>query len=160
MSKKILLVFTVLTLLSVMVVACGGRNDTSNSTTGSNTSSANSSGYDSTNSSGYGSTKNAAAATTGSNEVHLSTTSFAQPSITIAKGSKLTIIDDTSVVHQIENGSWVNDTPKPLKENNAPTVSVMFKGNDTQTVGPFAVAGTYHLFCTIHDNMNLTVIVK
>ena len=160
MSKKIMLVFMILTLLSIMVVACSGRDDTSNSTNTNNTSSANSSGYDSSNSSGYGSKGNAAAAPTGSNEVHLSTTTFAQPSITIAKGSKLTIIDDSSVVHQIQNGSWVNDTPKPLKENNAPTVNVMFKGNDTQTVGPFAVAGTYHLFCTIHDNMNLTVIVK
>lgn len=156
MGKKIVFIVMLFALLSVLFVACSGRDDTGANTGSANTNS--SSGYDSSNTSGN--TGNAAAATTGSNEIHLSDTNFAQPSITIAKGSKLTMVDDSSIVHQIQNGSWVNDSPKPLKESNAPTVNVSFKGNDTQTVGPFPVAGTYHLFCTIHDNMNLTVIVK
>jgi plastocyanin len=154
MGKKIVFIFMLFALLSVLFVACSGRDDTSANTGSTNSSS----GYSSSNT--YGNTGNATAATTGSNEIHLTDTNFAQPSITIAKGSKLTMIDDSSIVHEIKNGSWANDQPKPLKESSAPTVNVSFKGNDTQTVGPFPVAGTYHLFCTIHDNMNLTVIVK
>lgn len=158
MGKKIVLIFMLFALLSVLFVACSGRDDTSNNANTSNSNTSSSSSYDNSNT--YGSTGKAAAATTGSYEIHLSATNFAQPSITIAKGSKLTMIDDSSIVHQIQNGSWVNDLPRPQKESNAPTVNVAFKGNDTQTIGPFPVAGTYHLFCTIHDNMNLTVIVK
>lgn len=32
--------------------------------------------------------------------------------------------------------------------------------NDSAAIGPFNTAGTYHLYCTIHQNMNLTVIVQ
>jgi len=47
-----------------------------------------------------------------------------------------------------------------MKETNAPSVNVQLNGNDQQTIGPFAAAGTYHLYCTIHPGMNLTVIVQ
>ena len=30
----------------------------------------------------------------------------------------------------------------------------------SMTVGPFNTAGTYHLYCSVHVNMNLTVIVQ
>jgi plastocyanin len=32
--------------------------------------------------------------------------------------------------------------------------------NNTATVGPFTTAGTYHIFCTIHPGMSLTIIVQ
>ncbi|MFL5589441.1 MAG: hypothetical protein ACJ8DI_17580 [Ktedonobacteraceae bacterium] len=96
----------------------------------------------------------------GSNDVHLGASNFVQSSVTLSKGSSLNLIDDTSVVHIIQNGSWVNGTPRPTTEPGAPTVHQQFNGNDSHTVGPFNTAGTYHLYCTIHQNMNLTVIVQ
>ena len=96
----------------------------------------------------------------GSNDVHLGASNFVQSSVTLSKGSSLNMIDDTGSVHIIQNGSWVNGTPRPAKEPGAPTVHVQFNGNDSHTVGPFNTAGTYHLYCTIHTNMNLTVIVQ
>jgi len=96
----------------------------------------------------------------GTNDVHLGTSNFVQSSVTISKGSSLNLIDDTSVVHIIQNGSWVNGTPRPTAEPGAPTVNQQFNGNDNHMVGPFNTAGTYHLYCTIHQNMNLTVIVQ
>ena len=96
----------------------------------------------------------------GTNDVHLGTSNFVQSSVTISKGSSLNLIDDTSVVHIIQNGSWVNGTPRPTTEPGAPTVNQQFNGNDSHMVGPFNTAGTYHLYCTIHQNMNLTVIVQ
>lgn len=86
-------------------------------------------------------------------------TNFEQPSVTLSKGSMLTLVDTQSVIHIIQNGSWVNGTAKPAKETGAPTVNQQFSGNDTHQVGPFNTAGTYHLYCTIHQGMNLTVIV-
>ena len=96
----------------------------------------------------------------GSNGIHMGESNFVQSSVTISKGSSLNLINDTSVVHIIQNGSWVNGTPRPKTEPGAPTVSQEFDGNDSHMIGPFNTAGTYHLYCTVHEGMNLTVIVR
>jgi hypothetical protein len=95
-----------------------------------------------------------------STEVHMGTQTFVQPSITIRKGSSLTLVDDVAVPHFIANGTWDNNTARQLKETTAPLVSVQLKGNDQQVIGPCAAAGTFHLYCSIHPGMNLTVIVQ
>ena len=90
----------------------------------------------------------------------MSSQTFVQSSMTISKGSSLTLVDDVAVPHFIANGTWDNNTARPLKETTAPSVSVQLKGNDQQVIGPFTTAGTYHLYCSIHPGMNLTVIVQ
>lgn len=129
MLKKLFAGVLLLSLLAVLIAACGG-------------------------SSGSPSTSNEP------NTVHLTDSNFAQSSITLTKGSSLTLIDDAAVPHIILNGTWDNGTPKLVIENGAPTVNASFNGNDTHMVGPFNTAGTFHLYCTIHSNMNLTVIVQ
>ena len=94
------------------------------------------------------------------NEVHMSYQTFVQSSVTISKGSSITLVNDVAVPHHIANGTWDNKNAKPVKETNAPAVNVQLNGNDQQVIGPFAMAGTYHLFCTVHQGMNLTVIVQ
>jgi plastocyanin len=70
-------------------------------------------------------------------------------------------VADTLVAHTISNGTWDNGTPKPTKEPGAPLVdNVSVGGNSSATIGPFASAGTFKLYCTIHPGMNLTVIVQ
>jgi plastocyanin len=93
--------------------------------------------------------------------VHMGDNDFVQHSITIKKGDTITLIDDTSATHIINNGKWdSNGNAEPLNEHGAPTVELQFQGNDTQQVGPFNATGTFQLYCTIHTNMNLTVIVQ
>jgi plastocyanin len=93
--------------------------------------------------------------------VHMNDDQFVPQVITIKKGDKLTLVDDVPVIHVIQNGRWdSNGTQRPGIESGAPTVQIQFNGNDQQTVGPFNTAGTFHLYCTIHNDMNLTVIVK
>jgi plastocyanin len=87
-------------------------------------------------------------------------TTFLVTSISIPKGSKLTLVDDVAVPHSIKNGSWVNGNQQLKQEAGAPTVSVNFNGSDTHDIGPFTTAGTFHVFCTIHADMNLTITVK
>ena len=100
------------------------------------------------------------ATTSGEPTVHLGTGSFLQPSVTVPKGSKLLLVDDGSFTHIIANGSWVNGAPQPQRESGAPIVNnVQVSGGSTE-IGPFATAGTYHLYCAIHQGMNLTVIVQ
>ena len=134
--KKLIMAFLFLGLVSILFVACGGG---SSSSTGSSSGGSSSS----------------------ANTVHMTSDNFAQPSITISKGSSITLVDDTSVVHIISNGSWVNGSPQPKAESGAPTVSALqFNGNDSHSIGPFNTAGTYHYYCTVHQNMNLTVVVQ
>jgi plastocyanin len=98
----------------------------------------------------------------GDTAVHMGETTFLQPSVTISKGSSLNLIDDVPVLHIIGNGSWVNNVAKPAIEPGAPTVNnvQISSAGQSITVGPFNTAGTYHLYCSVHLNMNLTVIVQ
>jgi len=100
-----------------------------------------------------------AGATTGPT-VHMGATDFLQHSVTIHKGDKLTLIDDASSEHIITNGNWINGAAHPAKESGAPTANQQSNGNDSATIGPFNTAGIFHLYCTIHQNMNLTVTVQ
>jgi plastocyanin len=94
--------------------------------------------------------------------VHMGPTTFLQPSITISKGSSLNLIDDVPVLHIIGNGSWVNNATKPAIEAGAPVVNNVQISTAGQSIviGPFNTAGTFHLYCSVHLNMNLTVIVQ
>ncbi|GAC1636234.1 MAG: hypothetical protein NVS4B11_38690 [Ktedonobacteraceae bacterium] len=96
------------------------------------------------------------------NTVHMTNANFGQGSITIAKGSKLILVSDTAQAHIIDNGTWGSDgIPHPKVEPGAPTIKdVVFQDSTPQSFGPFNTPGTYQLYCTIHANMNLTVIVK
>jgi plastocyanin len=99
---------------------------------------------------------------TGANQVGMNSADFAKSSITIKKGESITLVNYTSTTHIIANGFWHGNTPDPKVETSAPVVdNVIFSSlNQTQTVGPFATAGTYHYYCTVHIDMNLTVIVQ
>ncbi len=133
--KKILAAFVALGLVTVFVVGCGSAASASSgsSSNGSN----------------------------GITDVHLGLTNFLQSSVTISKGDSIKLIDDASSIHIISLGSWVNGKPVPAAESGAPPVNnVQVTNQQSQTIGPFTTAGTYHLYCTIHPGMNLTVIVK
>jgi plastocyanin len=91
--------------------------------------------------------------------VHMCGRNFVESSITISKGQRLTLVDDDSMPHIIANGSWINSSPQPGREPGAPVVNnLQFNGNDSHTIGPFTT-GTFHYYCTIHQGMNLTVMV-
>ncbi len=89
-------------------------------------------------------------------DVHMGQTNFTQASITISKGSSLNLINDTAVTHIIANGTWEQNTAR------APTVNnLQFStANQSQTIGPFTTAGTFHLYCVVHPGMNLIVTVQ
>jgi plastocyanin len=93
-------------------------------------------------------------------EAHMAGASFLVPSVNVPKGDMLTLVDDSTAQHIIKNGTWDGNTPKPGTESGAPTVDVTLNGNDSAPIGPFNTAGTFHLYCTIHPGMNLTVIVQ
>lgn len=98
--------------------------------------------------------------TNGVPTVHMGIASFSQSSVTIAKGSKLLLVDDGNYTHILANGSWQNNQPHPQQETGAPTINhVQTSGNSVQ-IGPFLTSGTYSIYCVIHPGMTLTVIVQ
>jgi plastocyanin len=98
--------------------------------------------------------------TNGVPTVHMGAGNFLQSSITIPKGSKLVLVDDVASLHILANGSWQNGVAKPTNEPGAPRVNnVQVNGGNIQ-IGPFTTAGTYHIFCEVHQGMNLTIIVQ
>lgn len=98
--------------------------------------------------------------TNGVPTVHLTPGNFATPVVTIAKGSKLLLVDDTSEQHILVNGSWQQNTPILKQEPGAPLVSNLSLSGNSVAIGPFATAGTYHILCTLHLGMNLTINVQ
>lgn len=131
--KKRLLLLTLLSLLAVVVTACVDINSSSSS----------------------------GGATTSNPTVHMNETKFVPDTITLKKGEKLTVVDDVAVFHVIQNGEWdQNGSQRPGAEAGAPPVQQQFSGNDTHTIGPFNTAGTFHFYCPVHQDMNLTVTVQ
>ena len=92
--------------------------------------------------------------------VHTLLTTFQESCVNVAKGSHLLVIPSVPSFHILTNGSWVNGNQAPMTEDGAPTINNVQVTGGTVSIGPFTTAGTYHIFCTVHPNMNLTVIVK
>lgn len=104
----------------------------------------------------------ATATTGGEPTVHLGISSFLQSSVTVPKGSKLLLIDDGTFEHALSNGTWVNGQPQPATLPGAPAVQHLdINGAGKRVeIGPFTTAGTYHIYCSIHAGMMLTIIVQ
>jgi plastocyanin len=87
--------------------------------------------------------------------------SFSISSITIKKGSTITFVDDTnnSALHIL----IIGQNAQQESENGSPDFrgasGVRIDVGDSWTTPPWNTAGTYHVACTIHPAMNLTVIV-
>lgn len=93
--------------------------------------------------------------------VHMTATNFAQNVVLVSKGSRLLIVSDSSVEHILQNGAWdASGAPHPLVESGAPTLHNVNITGGSQQIGPFTTAGVYHIYCTIHRGMNLTIVVE
>ncbi len=104
------------------------------------------------------------AASTGSNDqpvVHMTANNFAQNVVLVPKGESLQIVDDSSVEHILQNGTWdTSGTAHPGGEAGAPTLRNVDITDGSKAVGPFTTAGIYHIYCTLHPGMNLTIVVQ
>ena len=147
-SKRLRIIGIVLVILalgSVLLAACARPG----------TPEANSGGRPTSTSGGGGS--GGCAGTT----VHMSASNFVQNCANIPKGSKLTLVDDVQVLHIIANGMWdASGNQVTTKEPGAPTISNVNINGGQMDVGPFNTAGTFHIYCSVHVNMNLVVNVK
>ncbi len=99
--------------------------------------------------------------TNGIPTVHMAGSNFLINIVLVPKGGKLVLVDDDSVEHLIQNGTWTpGGMPRPQQEPGAPTVRHLDLKGGSAEIGPFPIAGVFHLYCTIHQGMDLTVVVQ
>jgi plastocyanin len=103
----------------------------------------------------------ASSTTTGEPTVHMGVVNFVQNVVLVPKGSKLLIVNDTTVEHNLQNGSWTSSgsVVTPL-EPGAPVLHNVDSKGGSLEIGPFNTAGIFHIYCTIHRGMNLTIVVQ
>jgi plastocyanin len=92
--------------------------------------------------------------------VHTLATTFKESCVNVAKGAKLQIIPSVTSFHNLSNGSWVNGNQELKKEPGAPTINNVQVTGSPVSIGPFNTAGTFHILCTVHPGMDLTINVK
>jgi plastocyanin len=89
--------------------------------------------------------------------VGMSFMDFTQTVVTLHRGDKLTVVNSSRDIHSIgpgQNGQIVS----PVRGE--PMTGYHLMGtNDVYTTGPWQTPGTYHVTCSIHPMMNLTVVV-
>ncbi|GHO90931.1 hypothetical protein KSF_009790 [Reticulibacter mediterranei] len=93
--------------------------------------------------------------------IHMTATTFAQDVVLVPKGKSLLVVNDSSVEHILQNGAWdASGSAHSQVESGAPTLNKVDIISDPKTIGPFTTAGIYHIYCTIHPGMNLTIVVQ
>lgn len=93
--------------------------------------------------------------------VHLSGVTFSPDIIALHAGDTLTVVDDSPTPHILANGAWsASNQAQPGTEQGAPVIANVELNNNTKVLGPFTTPGTYHIYCTVHSGMNLTVVVQ
>lgn len=102
-----------------------------------------------------------AANVAGTETVHLVGVTFAPNIVALHKGDTLTVVDDSPTPHILANGTWsASGQARAGAETGAPAINNVQLNNTTVMLGPFTTSGTYHIYCTVHPGMNLTVIVE
>jgi plastocyanin len=103
----------------------------------------------------------ASSTTNGEPTVHMGGETFVQNVVLVSKGSKLLIVNDTTVEHILQNGSWTSSgTVVTTAEPGAPVLQNLDSTGGSLEIGPFNTAGIFHIYCTIHRGMNLTIVVQ
>jgi hypothetical protein len=99
--------------------------------------------------------------TNGEPTVHMSATNFVQNVVLVPKGAKLRLVDDGNVEHVLRNGFWKADgAPESSLEPGAPVIKDVTVTGGSIEIGPFATAGVYHIYCTLHSMMSLTIVAQ
>jgi plastocyanin len=82
---------------------------------------------------------------------------FARSAVTIHRGQRLTLVNDSNVVHVIGPG---RDTAIISPERGVPMTGFhLMQTNKAFTTGRWMRVGTFYLTCSVHPGMTLKVVV-
>lgn len=90
-------------------------------------------------------------------DVGMVTRDFAKDAVTIHRGERLTLINNSNAVHVIGPG---RDTAIVSPERGVPMTGFhLMQTNSVYTTGRWMTLGTFYLTCSVHPGMNLKVVV-
>jgi plastocyanin len=90
-------------------------------------------------------------------DVGMVTRDFAKDVVTLHRGERLTLINDSNAVHVVGPGT---DTHVVSPQRGNPMTGFhLMQTNAAYTTPPWQTAGTFYLTCTVHPGMNLKVVV-
>jgi plastocyanin len=90
-------------------------------------------------------------------DVGMATRDFGKDVVTLHRGDRLTLVNDSNAVHII--GPGVNTHVVSPQPGNPMTGWHLMQTNSSYTTGPWQTVGTFSLTCTVHPGMNLKVVV-
>ena len=102
------------------------------------------------------------ASANGAPTVHVAGSRFLTNVVLVQKGSTLQVINDDGIEHILQKRPM--DSERRSGHNRLrqefPLVHSIDLKNGSVEIGPFATAGIFHIYCTLHRGMNLTVVVQ
>jgi plastocyanin len=84
---------------------------------------------------------------------------FSEKTVTIHRGETLRFVNDSGWLHVIgpgDDGRFGDEAGAPALGSRGAFIS---ESGDSFTSGPWNNPGTYHITCSLHPEMNITVIV-
>jgi plastocyanin len=102
----------------------------------------------------------ATTSTCGTGAVYALASTFKESCVEVAKGGQLQIVPAGQTLHILDAGSWVGGKPVPMNEPDVSSINNVRVTAMPVSIGPFTVAGTFYIYCTLHPNMNLTIMVQ
>jgi hypothetical protein len=90
-------------------------------------------------------------------DVGMVTRDFAKEAVTLHRGQRLTLVNNSNAVHVIGPG---RDTHIVSPEHGVPMTGFhLMQTNAVYTTGPWMTLGTFYLTCSVHPGMDLKVVV-
>jgi plastocyanin len=90
-------------------------------------------------------------------DVGMITRDFGKDVVTLHRGERLTLINDSNAVHVVGPGT---DTHVVSPQRGNPMTGFhLMQTNAAYTTPPWQTVGTFYLTCTVHPGMNLKVVV-
>ena len=90
-------------------------------------------------------------------DVGMVTRDFSKDVVTLQRGDRLTLVNDSNAVHVIGPGT---DTHVVSPERGNPMTGFrLMQTNAVYTTGRWMTVGTFYLTCTVHPGMNLKIVV-
>jgi plastocyanin len=90
-------------------------------------------------------------------DIGMFTADFNKDAVTLHRGERLTLINDSNAVHVVGPG---RDSAIRTPERGVPMTGFhLMQTNASYTTGPWMTVGTFYLTCTVHPGMDLRVVV-
>jgi plastocyanin len=91
------------------------------------------------------------------NAVGMSFMDFSKDVVTLHSGERLTLVNDSRNIHSVGPGQN-GHISRPVRGEPLAGFHLM-ETNAVYTTGPWLTPGTFHVTCSVHPMMNLTVVV-